>query len=260
MELFRRTAKSLALTDAGSIFLGEARAVLLRADEAVNAARAAAKKCSARLRVGYAPSLTALFLPPTLRAFEAEFPGVKVDLHDLSSEECRARLAAGKLDLALTIQPPGALKNMAFQKLTSYPLYCAVSRSHPLAGRKSVRLAELADEPFVAYTEADYPEYMDRLRELARAAGFRPNIVGEYDGASGLITAVESGRGVALVASTMGCLSGPRLSYLTLRPAIGPLLIGALYPKASAPVVGDFVRVAQAAARKHERIGNIRQG
>src|ERR1700744_2429252 len=55
VELFRRTARSMALTDAGKVFLGEARAVLLRADQAVQAARAAAQNCKGRLQVGYAP-------------------------------------------------------------------------------------------------------------------------------------------------------------------------------------------------------------
>src|SRR5271155_603636 len=54
-QLFERSAKSLKLTQAGKIFLGEARAVLQRADEAVKAARAAASKISGELHVGYAP-------------------------------------------------------------------------------------------------------------------------------------------------------------------------------------------------------------
>src|SRR5271155_3857791 len=63
VELFRRTAKSLALTEAGKIFLPEARAVLLRAEQAVQTVRAMAKGERGQLRVGYAPSLTVEFLP-----------------------------------------------------------------------------------------------------------------------------------------------------------------------------------------------------
>ena len=59
-ELFQRTAKSLNLTDAGRVFLKEARAVLQRADEAVKNARAVSLG-SGELHVGYAPSPTARF-------------------------------------------------------------------------------------------------------------------------------------------------------------------------------------------------------
>jgi DNA-binding transcriptional LysR family regulator len=250
VELFRRTAKSLVLTDAGRVFLGEARAVLLRADEAVETARAAARKCQGRLRIGYAPSLTAKFLPQALRAFEAEFPGVRVDLHDLSSVECRTRLAARKLDLALTIKPSDAARGLAFEKLMSHAVVCAVAPAHPLARRRSVRMKDLATQTFVSYAEDDYPEYADWLRRVCRAAGFRPNIVGEYDGATGLITAIESGRGVALVAATLQCLSGRRLVFRPLQPRIPLLDIGVVYTVPAPATVDHFIRVVKVAARK----------
>ncbi len=249
VELFRRTAKSLVLTDAGRVFLGEARAVLLRAEQALESARAASRKCQARLRVGYAPSLTARFLPEALRAFEAEFPGVKVDLHDLSSVECRARLAARKLDLALTIRPSGASKGLAFEKLLAHAVVCAVAPAHALARRRSVRLRDLAGEPFVSYAEEEYPEYAAWLRRACRAAGFRPNIVGEYDGATGLITAIESGRGVALVAATLQCLSGRRLAFCSLHPRIPPLDVGVVYAVPAPAAVNHFIRVVKKAAQ-----------
>src|ERR1700683_2427650 len=99
--LFRRTAKSLALTEAGKIFLNEARAVLLRAEKAVQTVRAVASGGRGQLRVGYAPSLTVELLPQALRSFERECPGVRVTLHDLSTEECVQRLTNRKLDVAL---------------------------------------------------------------------------------------------------------------------------------------------------------------
>jgi DNA-binding transcriptional LysR family regulator len=247
-ELFRRTAKSLALTDAGKVFLGEARAVLLRADQGVEAARAAAVQCQGKLRVGYAPSLTARFLPEALRAYATEFPGVQVTLHDLSNEECRQRLAARRLDVALTIQPAGVTKGLRFEKIAEYPVLCAVGPSHPLARQRAVKLPSLAREPFVAYAEDDYPEYVAWLRRVCRAAGFRPNIVSECDGATGLITAVESGRGLALVAATLKCFSGARLAYLPLQPRLPLLAMGAVYPAASPNVVENFVRAVQKAA------------
>src|SRR5436190_5066214 len=69
--LLERSAKSVRLTDAGRIFLIEARAVLQRADDAVKTARAVAKGKRAELHVGYAPTLTARILPQTLRVFQA---------------------------------------------------------------------------------------------------------------------------------------------------------------------------------------------
>src|SRR5437870_1381255 len=101
-QLFERTAKSLKLTDAGKIFLREARAVLQRADDAVKNAQAVAGG-SGELHIGYAPSLTARFLPQTLRAFQIVAPKVRVKLHDCSTVEMLAGLREGKLQLAFTV-------------------------------------------------------------------------------------------------------------------------------------------------------------
>src|SRR5277367_3059802 len=142
VQLFRRTAKSLALTEAGKIFLNEARGVLLQADKAVQTVRAVASADRGQLRIGYAPSLTVELLPKALRGFERERPGVRVSLHDLSTEECVQKLAARKLDVALTVRPSGSsMRGLIFEKLVTYPICCAVGAAHPLAKKRSVNVA-----------------------------------------------------------------------------------------------------------------------
>ncbi len=121
--LFRRTGKSLALTEAGKIFLNEARAVLLRVDKAVETVRTVAQGDRGQLRIGYAPSLTVELLPKALREFEHERPGVRVSLHDLSTEECVQKLTARKLDVALSVRPSvSSMRGLTFEKLVTYPI------------------------------------------------------------------------------------------------------------------------------------------
>ena len=115
-QLFERSAKSLKLTNAGKTFLAEARAVLQRADEAVKTARAVANKTDGELHVGYAPSPTVKILPQALRAFQEQFPNVRVMLHDLSTEEMLTGLREGKLHVALMVEPRGrSLRGLGFQ-------------------------------------------------------------------------------------------------------------------------------------------------
>src|SRR6185436_13167551 len=56
--LLERTAKSVRLTDAGRVFLPEARAVMQRVEDAVKAARAVATGGCEELHIGYAMSPT----------------------------------------------------------------------------------------------------------------------------------------------------------------------------------------------------------
>src|SRR3954469_20437350 len=143
-SLLERSAKSVRLTEAGRTFLDEARAVLQRADEAVKTARSIATGGN-ELHVGYAPSLTARILPPTLRAFQAEMPNVRVRLHDFSTEEMLEGLQNKKLQIAFLVRlTPALLRGLQFEELTRDPMCLAVAPKHPLASRRSVTLAEVA--------------------------------------------------------------------------------------------------------------------
>src|SRR5947208_2289421 len=87
VALFDHGAKSVRLTEAGRVFLTEARAVVQRADEAVQTVKAVASGQRGEIHVGYAPSLTVELLPRTLRYVQEANPGVRVQLPVLYTQE-----------------------------------------------------------------------------------------------------------------------------------------------------------------------------
>ncbi|MGH7954006.1 MAG: LysR family transcriptional regulator, partial [Limisphaerales bacterium] len=209
-QLFERSAKSLKLTDAGKVFLAEAKVVLQQADDAVKKAKAVAENIGGELHVGYAPSLTVKILPQALRVFQTQFPKVRVALHDLSTEEILTQLREGKLHVALTVRPPKKiLRGLNFEELARYEMCVAVAPKHPLAKLKSVSLEQIAREPLIAYSRKDYPEYHKHIEKIFAPAGRTPPIAGEHDGITSLIAAVEAGRGLALVPGCVACMAGP---------------------------------------------------
>ncbi|HZF01253.1 MAG TPA: LysR family transcriptional regulator, partial [Methylomirabilota bacterium] len=122
-QLFERSAKSLKLTEAGKFFLTEAKSILQRADDAVKNARAVAGGTNGEINVGYAPSLTVQILPQALRAFQEKFPGVRVALHDLSTEEMLSQIGEKKLQVALTVRPPAKLlRGLNIEELAHYTI------------------------------------------------------------------------------------------------------------------------------------------
>lgn len=232
VPLLGRSAKSVRLTDAGRVFLTEARAVLQRADEAVKAVRAAASGGRGELHVGYAPTLTARIMPSALRAFQRAMPGVRVRLHDLSTEEMLAGLRDGKLHLAMTARPVAvALRALRFEELMRDRLRLAVAPGHPLARRRVVTLDEAIREPFLAYSRKEYPDYHELLAAVFAKHKARPRIAEELDGVSSLIPAIEAGHGVALMPESLACIAGPRLKLLPLTPAPAPVQVGIVSPK-----------------------------
>jgi DNA-binding transcriptional LysR family regulator len=258
VALFRRTARSVALTEAGKIFLIESRAVLLRVDKAVETVRTVAHHDRGQLRIGYAPSLTAQVLPRALRLFDAAGPGVRVALHDLTSEECVQRLADGKLDLALTVPRTGlAARDLRFEKLTRYPVVLAVGEGHRLMNKRSVTLAEIRQERFILFSRDDYPEYFAWLSGLFHGRPFNPCQSEEYDGSTGLIAAVEAGRGVAIVSSSIACMAGPNLRLIPLRPPLEPVVMGALTRRQRLPLVETFLTALRTSVKEP---GALRKG
>lgn len=225
--LLERNSRGVRLTEAGAVFLPEAKAVLERADEAAQAVRAMVRGERGEIHVGYAPTPTVELLPCALHAFQNLAPGVRVTLHDLSTEEMLRGLHDGKLDLCLMVRPATkALRGLRFELLRKYPMCVAVSRTHPLAKLKRVTVEQLAHEPLVAYGRDNYPEYHAMLDDLFRPTGQKPRVVEEQDSASALLASVESGRGVAVVPSCMAILAGGRVRLRPLHPLPDALAVG----------------------------------
>ncbi|HEY2328747.1 MAG TPA: LysR substrate-binding domain-containing protein [Verrucomicrobiae bacterium] len=246
-QLLERSAKSVRLTAAGKVFLVEAREVLAHAEAAVKKARAVAGGITGEINVGYAPSLTVQILPPMLRAFQEKFPQVRVALHDLSSEEMLVQLGEKKLQVALTVPPPKKmLRGLSFVELERYAMCVAVAPLHPLAKLKAVTLAQVAREPLIGLNRKDYPEAYEEMRKLFAVVSLKPNVVEEHEGGTGIVAAVEAGRGVALVPSSLACMVGARLKLLPLKPALPPIPVGAVWLKENdSELVKTFIAAAR---------------
>ena len=181
------------------------------------------------LRVGYAPSLAAGILSAAVESFTQTHPNARVELFDLSTAEMMAGLESDKLDVVLTVGQERDARGLKWTPLVRAPFRLAVNRNHPLARRHSVTPAEMARAPLLAYCQRDYPEYRHMLTRWLHEHGQRPRIISEYDGVDSLMAAVESGLGIALVATRMGHLVPERVRLKTLSPAPPPLCIAAGY-------------------------------
>jgi DNA-binding transcriptional LysR family regulator len=247
VSLFERSAKSVRLTQAGRVFLEEARAVLERAAAAVDTVKAVSTGRRGEIHVGYAPSLTVQILPRTLRAFQSESPDIRVQLHDLTTEEMVSCLREGKIHVALMVQlGEQSLRGLRFIELARYSICVAAHPAHPCSRKRKVGIGDIADERFITYSRKDYPEYHEMLERLFRPIRRAPRIGEEHDSSTSLIAAVEAGRGVAIVPESLKCLAGERLKLRALSPAPDPIIVGLAYFTGSLPKAADaFIQIAR---------------
>ncbi|MDQ8188121.1 LysR substrate-binding domain-containing protein [Pelagicoccus sp. SDUM812002] len=250
--LLERSAKSVALTEAGRVFLEEASSVLERLDEGVERARRVAESSGGELHVGYAPSLTVKLLPPTIRAFQAKFPKVKVKLHDMSSEEMLGGLRSGTLSFALMLEGKSrSAGGCQFKPLRKEAIRLAVGRGHAFLGRAQVSVADLKGESLIGFSKEEYPEYGDMVGRLLKAANLRKKLTEEHESVSSLVAAVEAGMGVSVVTESLRCLVGDRVQLLELDPAPESLVVGIAWKERKlTSAERSFVELAVLAAKE----------
>lgn len=248
VALFERDGKSIRLTEAGRVFLDEARASLRRVDEAVAAVRAAAREQRGELRLGYAPSPTVEILPLLLRDFQRICPKVRVVLHDHSSPEMLAGLREGRLHAALMMEPSRpAARGVAFEPLRTYPIGILVPPVHPFARRRAVSLDDALAQPLVVFSRREYPDYHEFVERTVGTRRKSLRIAEECDSGPSLMAAVASGKGIAISPSIVARAAGARLRFVPFTPAPPPAVVGVAYrATALTTPTGRFLETARA--------------
>ena len=135
--------------------------------------------------------------PVMLVSTVTEAAGEKtVILHDMAAKELCTGLLDGILELAVMVQPAEYSDGtFEFEELRRYPFCVAAAPGHPFKRLKAVPLEKLAGEPMVSFNRYAYSEHFRILNEIFSPKKLKPRITVEVDGASSLITEVESGRG-----------------------------------------------------------------
>ena len=126
---------------------------------------------------------------------------------------------------------------------------------HPLAHRTTVKIAEIAQHPLIAFSRSEYPDYHEVLASWFSGIKGKPRIAEEHDSVASLIAAVEAGDGVALVTESMACVAGPRLNLIRITPAPTPLVIAAVWPEGKLCAAAEqFLSCARKCAKTTPRI------
>ena len=140
-RLLDRTPQGTRLTEAGEVFLPRAKALLRAAQQAAAATRAAAQP--SRIVIGYTPGL---IVTPAVRQLRRQHPDADVQTLHLEWNEPRAALLEHRVDVAVT-RLPLATDGLHVTILYDEPRVLMVPLDHRLAGKESVTLDDIADEP-----------------------------------------------------------------------------------------------------------------
>ncbi|MDE1148472.1 MAG: LysR family transcriptional regulator [Azospirillaceae bacterium] len=220
--LFHRVPHGAELTEAGRAFRDRVSALPGLAQQAVEAARRAARGELGSLRVGFTAS--AAFNPMVagaIRSFRRAYPDVDLSLSESNSVPLLAALADGTVDIVfLRIEPPPGT-GVQFRVLAEEPMVVVLPSGHPAAKEpsKPLDLALLKDDPFILFPRANGPTLFEATLAACRAAGFDPRPGQTAPQMSSIVNLVAAELGVSIMPASMAQV---RVDGVTFRP-LAPL-------------------------------------
>ena len=223
LKLVTRTrAKGIRPTATGQILLGKVRHLLEEYDNLIAEGGELRTALSGPLRVGYYAPVAPAFLPAVVAPLIADNPAVSLRLVECDNETAQGGLLNGDFDVILFVAE-NVKPGIAYESLLRVPPYLLTARDHPLARRRSLAVADLADEPLVLL---DRPVVGEYYRSILEQGGVSPRVVASATTTEMVRSLVGRGLGCALL--NMRPLAdesyaGDRLAGIPIRPQAKPL-------------------------------------
>jgi DNA-binding transcriptional LysR family regulator len=249
--LFRRQTRGVELTDAGKLFLEEARVILKHVEMAKIDVRRRARGETGRLIVGSAGATYFHPLVPTIiREYGLKYPNVILAPQASNTALLIARLGAGKIDVAFVWRPTAERIDIAIDPLVDEGTVIVLPAGHVLSKLASVPLAALAKETIVLYPRALNPCGYDSVIQACARAGFRPKLGQEAPQVVSVMPLVASGFGVSIVPRSVSRILVDGVNYLSIEGDAPRAEISLAHRRDDrSPAVQSFVAVARRAAR-----------
>ncbi len=193
VRLFYRTKRIVELTYAGVLFVEQARSLLAQFDNLTTQAHNAE---FGHLTVACVTSYNR-YLVQCVQAFSRRYPDVRLEFHSMGSDEQVKALKQGRIRVGLVVLPTQT-SELATDIVSTEPRLLGMPENHPLAARRRIPLAWLANERFILFTRSLSSGPYDQIIRTCISAGFKIHIAHEATNTLVALALVEAGLGVSL--------------------------------------------------------------
>lgn len=233
VKLFLRSGRGTQLTPEGEIFYAATLRTLAQSELAVEEARRAARGEIGTLSIGFLGSATYTFLPDLVRRYKAQYPGVKLILQELTSWQQEREFKRGELDVGFTRALSAEQSNHFHSKLLYRdPLLAAVPAARRIKAKR-MKIADLANDPFVLYHRDGAPGLFDTITGVCNEAGFSPKIDYEPEMMQTVLSLVSANCGVSLVPACVRHLRTDGVNLFRVQPDQVRIDLVIAWPKTS---------------------------
>lgn len=194
--LLRREGRQLELTDTGRVVFARAEEMLDTLRQLGNEVRDTQALQHGSLKIGIPPMINLLFTP-VLKAFHQRYPNIALTLVEDTGQAIERQVAAGELEIGLTVLPADPALALQAQPVASYPIYAVAALGTFQKQRTTLRLKSLGELPLVLLKD-DFA-LTRALRQAFGAAGITPTIAAQSGQWDWLVAMASAGMGVALL-------------------------------------------------------------
>lgn len=196
VALLERSPRHVALTSAGQDAMRPMEKLLLDLDNIVSASRDLASLRRGVVTIAALPSLCSSALPPLLKQFRQQFPGIEIRLLDVVAQNIDTLVRNGDVDFGIGVRARKT-HGLEFEHVLDDRLCLFVPTDHPLANRRSVILSELTTHPMILTgRDSSVREMVEQLfadAQLSLATGMEANYM------STVLALVRQGMGMSLL-------------------------------------------------------------
>jgi DNA-binding transcriptional LysR family regulator len=250
IQLFKRTRRSVELTDGGKAFQREAYNALACIEKGILKARLASRGEAGWLSIGFIGSSTYEVLPSVLQEFRQKFPDIELVLQEIQSSEQNQALREQRIHVSFARFPkpePG----LVFETIYKEYLVAALPTSHPLKEKKFLTLYDLANEPFILFPYQPSAHAENTLQVFAKA-NLSPQIIQTVEEMHTALGLVAARIGVTLVPSSMQKTKREGIVYLNLAKPQPELEMKMGYRESeNSPVLPRFVEIVHSIFNLH---------
>jgi DNA-binding transcriptional LysR family regulator len=249
VQLFTRTKRRVELTPAGLVFVGDAQAVLARANDGMERARRAARGSIGTLSFAYLTSMTNKFFVSVVHEFQNQYPEVTMSFGDMVPNAVLSAVAQRTADVGF-LRGVFSHEELTIVELGIEPLVVALPKGHRLTHKKKLVGSDLAKEPFVMVPDEGSMGYNDVIRAYCRDNGFSPVLRAEANQMQAVTWLVHLGLGLSLIPLSLKGLHRGNVVYRDLHnpPSISGKMV--YRRNDNSPILKNFVNLVLAAIRR----------
>ncbi|RAW96534.1 MULTISPECIES: transcriptional regulator CynR [unclassified Photorhabdus] len=217
VQLFDRSGRTVRLTDAGEVYTSYARRALQDLDAGQRAIHDVQDLSRGLLRLAMTPTFTTYFIGPWVERFNALYPGITLNIKEMTQDQIEVSLAENQLDLGI------AFSEVRSPDIDSEPLFIEtlsliVGQSHRLIGQQTSLTAKMLEHEGLALLSKDFAT-RNHIDLYFQKQGITPHIAIEANSVSAIVEIIRRGRLATLLPDVIAH-EQTRLYSIAIQPTL----------------------------------------